>query len=227
MDSQAILQQLAGIRVRFKFGDHLGAIRELKRMEEDGSGNAAHFLSLVYEDGFRCGFFSRLLGYGNQDKQIAESYRRKAVERGSSQAQFELACAYFYGPMKESGVIKEQAFEKAFMWAALCADSQEYSEVSFMAMSLLSELYAKGLGCTRNYFHAVLLRVIANVYNRLLEYQWEYVEQSFDIPPELEEIAKEFAVVYFEALKYQNKKLKVAQSDSPVFQMFLRSVPPM
>jgi len=224
MDSQEVLQKLASEQFMFRTGFHVEAIKKIQKFERSGSGNAAHFLSLIHEDGFDCGVVQKLLGYGKQDKELANYYRKRAIERESSGVQFELACAYYYGFLKESGIIKDQDYEKSFEWSVLCVDSLEYTEVSYMGMSLLSELYANGLGCTKNYYLAVLLRAIAEMYNGFFENKWDYVAQSIKIPPDVEKRANIMAMTYFHSLKYENEKSKVALPDSPFVKVFFDSI---
>ncbi len=179
---------------------------------------------IIYEDGFECGFLQKLMGYGNTDKALAEYYRVKAIERESSGAQFEMACAYYYGDAKEAGIKREQDYRKAYQWSALCVDNQEYSEMTFITMSLLAELYANGLGCTKNYYHAVLLRMIADQYNSFQEDVFDYVDKSFEMTPELESRAKPLVIVYFKEIKDGNNKPMVALPDSSLVSMFFKNV---
>ena len=224
MDSQEILQQIASEQFMIRAGFQVDALKKLKKLELQGSGNAAHLLSLLYEDGFECGFLQKLMGYGNTDKELAKHFREKAIELESSSAQFELAWAYYYGDTKETGIKKEQNYVKAYHWATLCVDNQEYSEITFIAMSLLAELYANGLGCNKNYYHAILLRTIAEQYNSFYENKWIYVDKSFEITPKLEVQATTLGLAYFHTIKNEDNKPKVAFPDSSFVSVFINNI---
>lgn len=224
MDSVEIITQVEKVKFMFRVGFPADGIKGLKRLEESGSGSAAHFLSVIYDSGFDCDFIDRVRGYGRRDEALAKYYLMKAIERESSGAQFEMACAYYYGNEKESGIKKEKDYSKCYKWASLCVDSQEYSEVSFMAMSLLSELYAKGLGCKKNYYHAVLLRCIADLYNSHQKHEFEYVDRSFDVPDKLGALAYVMSLTYFSIIQDEGVKSPLASSFSTIPQMFFESV---
>lgn len=114
------------------------------------------------------------------------------------------------GDLKKTGIRKERNYDECYKWAVLCVDNPEYSPESFIAMAILSELYANGLGCSENHRHAVLLRTIADLYDSAVDYELEYVSRSFHISPELENWAKPLAMAYFGSLKHENIKPMIA-----------------
>jgi len=222
MDSPEVLGELAKEKFFFKCGHRIDAIKNIKGLVALGSGNAAHFLALIYDYGFQAdaSLIEKLLGHGKPDRDLAEYYRKISIERESSFSQYEMAVSYYFGDDDKTALKNEQNYNESYNWAVLCADNMEYSDASFGAMALLSELYACGLGCAKNYYHAVILREIADIYQTTANLDSYPVSRSFEIPPALKEAANTLGLSYFHNLSLGVSKPKVALPDSTYARVF-------